>query len=78
MFIHKKSGRAYEVLTTDALVQIDNDWRAAVIYKAVYGTSLPTFIREASDFDAKFVEVDPNQTPVGFEQTLYQKANRGY
>lgn len=69
MYIHKKSGRAYELITDDALVQIEGDWKPAVIYKAVYGTSLPTFIREASDFNVKFVEIEP---------TVYQKANRGY
>lgn len=69
MHIHKKSGRAYNVVTSDALVQIEGVWKPAVIYKAVYGTSLPTFIREESDFNVKFVEIDPaditNTNPTG-------------
>lgn len=62
MFIHKKSGRAYKVRERKALVQINNVWVDAVIYVSAVDANLPVFIREAKDFDEKFVECDYKET----------------
>lgn len=63
MHIHKKSGKSYKVLSRDAMVQINNVWVHAVIYVSATDANLPTFIRDAKDFDEKFVECEMAEEP---------------
>lgn len=64
MWVHKKSGKTYSVVSMNASVKIDGVWVKAVIYNGISNPMRTTFVRPQDNFLEKFVEVQQESTGV--------------
>lgn len=74
MWVHKNSGKTYNIIQMEGMVKLDGKWQDCVIYTSTDGSQRQMFVRPTEDFKAKFVYVEDIPRP----RTPYQKAGRGY
>ena len=72
--MHKKTGDLYQLIDDECKAKINGEWIDAVIYQ---GTDKETgktknFVREKSDFDNHFIEVDDIKPNSEYSWLIYR------
>ena len=72
--MHKKTGNLYLLIDDECKAKINGEWIDAVIYhgKDKETGKIRCFVREKSDFDNHFIEVDDIKPNSGYSWLIYR------
>ena len=71
---HNKTGNLYQLIDDECKAKINEEWVDAVIYQGADKETVKTknFVREKSDFDNHFIEVDDIKPNSEYSWLIYR------
>ena len=72
--MHKKTGNLYQLIDNECKAKINGEWVNAVIYRGADKETNKTknFVREKSDFDSHFIEVNDIKPNSEYSWLIYR------